>query len=150
VAVHSINTSAKAGGVRWYELRLDAKGDPALYQQATYAPDEFYRWMASPDMDHVGNIGIGYSFGGTSTFAGQRFAARMAGDPLGQLTVHETVLVNGEGAQPRGNRWEDYATTTLDPSDDCTFWYVGDYYKSGAITYTTRIGAVRLPACIRP
>jgi hypothetical protein len=148
VAVHSINTSAKAGGVRWYELRLDAKGDPALYQQATYAPDEFYRWMASPDMDHVGNIGIGYSFGGTSTFAGQRFAARMAGDPLGQLTVHETVLVNGEGAQPRGNRWEDYATTTLDPSDDCTFWYVGDYYKSGAITYTTRIGAVRLPGCL--
>ena len=87
VAVHSINTSAKAGGVRWYEFRLDAKGDPALYQQGTYAPDEFYRWMASPDMDHMGNIGIGYSFGGAPHFAGQRFAARMAGDPLGQLKM---------------------------------------------------------------
>jgi len=148
VAVHSVNTSAKAGGVRWYEFRVDPKGDPALYQQGTYAPDQFYRWMASPDMDQAGNIGIGYSFGGTPHFAGQRFAARMAGDPLGQLTVHETVLANGEASQPRGNRWEDYATTAMDPSDDCTFWYTGDYYKGGGAAYSTRIGAFRLPGCL--
>ena len=85
LAVHSINTSAGAGGVRWYEFRLDAKRDPVLYQQGTYAPDQFYRWMASPGMDRAGNIGIGYSFGGTPNYAGQRFAARMAGDPRGQL-----------------------------------------------------------------
>jgi hypothetical protein len=148
VAVHSINSAAKGGGVRWYEFRTNAKGDPTLYQQGTYAPDEFYRWMASPGMDHVGNIGIGYSFGGTPNFAGQRFAARLVNDPLGQLSVHETVLVNGEGAQPRSLRWEDYAELAMDPSDDCTFWYVGDYYKSAATNYTTRIGAFRLPGCL--
>ena len=37
-----------------------------LYQQATYAPDGFYRWLASMGMDRKGNIGMGYSFGGTS------------------------------------------------------------------------------------
>jgi len=148
VAVHSVNTAGGGGGVRWYEFRLNAQRDPALYQQGTYAPDEFYRWMGSPAMDRAGNLAIGYSFGGAPNFAGQRFAARLAGDPLGQLTLHESTLAEGAAAQTYGNRWEDYATTAMDPSDDCTFWYVGDYYKAGAATYSTRIGAFRLPGCM--
>ena len=67
-----------------------------LYQQGTYAPDGFFRWMASPAIDRCGNIGIGYSFGGPPHFAGQRFAGRLANDPPGQLTLRETVLVEGE------------------------------------------------------
>ncbi len=148
VALHSINTKAKAGGVRWYEFRLDKNRNPYLYQQSTYAPDGFYRWMGSMAMDRLGNIGIGYSFGGTPTYAGQRFAARLAGDPLGQLTFHETVLVEGGASQTNTLRWEDYVTTAMDPSDDCTFWYVGDYLQTGAPSYTTRIGAFRLPGCL--
>src|SRR5215470_12191937 len=76
VAVHSVNTSAGGGGVRWYEFRIDKDRGVRLRQQGTYAPDGFYRWMASPAIDRFGNIGIGYSFGGTPNFAGQRFAAR--------------------------------------------------------------------------
>jgi hypothetical protein len=64
------------------------------------------------------------------------------------LTLHESTLAEGAAAQTDGNRWEDYATTAVDPTDDCTFWYVGDYYKNGAATYSTRIGAFRLPGCI--
>jgi hypothetical protein len=146
VAVHSVDTAAGAGGVRWYEFRLDAKRNPVLYQQGTYAPDAFYRWMASPGMDRMGNIGIGYSYGGTPDYAGQRFAARMAGDPKGQLTTAETVLAIGAASQTYGNRWEDYTTLAMDP-DDCTFWYVGDYYKPGATNYSTKIGAFRLGNC---
>ncbi len=146
VAVHSVNTAAGGGGVRWYEFRLDANRDLRLYQQGTYAPDEFYRWMASPAMDRNGNIGIGYSFGGTPNFPGQRFAARLAKDPLGQLTLQETILVEGEGSQ-NAMRWEDYTQTAIDPSDDCTIWYVGDYLKKGAANYSSRIGAFRLPGC---
>jgi hypothetical protein len=147
VAVHSVNTSAGAGGVRWYEFRLEPHGRVVLHQQGTYAPDRFFRWMASPAIDGRGNIGIGYSFGGTPHFAGQRFAARLADDPLGQLTLRETVLVEGEGAQTNTLRWEDYTQTAVDPSDDCTIWYVGDYLKRGETNYSTRIGAFRLPGC---
>jgi hypothetical protein len=147
VAVHSVDTAAGAGGVRWYEFRLDKKRDPVLYQQGTYAPDSFYRWMASPGMDRMGNIGIGFSFGGAPNYASQRFAARMAKDPHGQLTTAEAVLATGAAAQTYGNRWEDYTTLAMDPSDDCTFWYVGDYYKEGATNYSTKIGAFRLPGC---
>ena len=147
VAVHSVNTSAGGGGVRWYEFRLDEARNVALRQQGTYAPGGAYRWMASPAIDGKGNIGIGYSFGGAPDFAGQRFAGRGAGDPLGILTLRESILVEGEAAQVNTLRWEDYTQTAIDPSDDCTVWYVGDYVKRDAATYSTRIGAFRMPGC---
>ena len=149
LALHSVNTAAGGGGVRWYEFRLDARREPVLYQQGTYAPDSLFRWMGSIDMDRQGNIGIGYSFGGGSNFPGQRFAARLANDPPGQLGFREAVLVQGEASQKGPTRWEDYTTTAMDPTDDCTFWYVGDYVKQGAPSYSTRIGAFRVPGCMR-
>ena len=86
VAAHSVATSAGGGGVRWqYEFRLDQHRNLNLYQQGTYAPDEFYRWMPSIAMDQRGDIGVGYSFGGGPNFAGQRFAARSPRDPKGDL-----------------------------------------------------------------
>ncbi len=147
VAVHSVNTSSGGGGVRWYEFRIGPRRDVQLYQQGTYAPDSSFRWMASPAMDRAGNIGIGYSFGGTPHFAGQRFAGRLAGDPRGILTRRETVLVEGAASQEHSLRWEDYTQTAVDPSDDCTIWYVGDYLRAGDATYSTRIGGFRFPGC---
>jgi hypothetical protein len=147
VAVHSVNTSSGGGGVRWYEFRLDKKRNLTVYQQGTYAPEGLFRWMGSPAMDARGNIGIGYSFGGTPHFPGQRFAGRLADDPKGQLTLGETVLVEGEASQTNTLRWEDYTQTAVDPSDDCTIWYVGDYVKKDATNYSTKIGAFRMPGC---
>jgi len=147
VAAQSVATEGGGGGVRWYEFRLDKQRNPVLYQQGTYAPGGFYRWMPSIAMDKKGDIGVGYSFGGIPNFPGQRFAAREAGDPKGLLTLHETVLAEGEAPQKDTLRWEDYTTTAMDPSDDCTFWYVGDYFKAGEANYRTKIGSFRLPNC---
>jgi hypothetical protein len=98
-------------------------------------------------MDRRGNIGIGYSFGGDPHFPGQRFAARMANDAKGQLTFHESVLAEGQASQTGSLRWEDYTNITIDPSDDCTFWFVGNYLKRGATSSTTRIGSFVIPGC---
>lgn len=144
VAVHSVNTSSGSGGVRWYEFRVDKKRTVHLFQQGTYAPDTDYRWMASPAIDSKGNIGIGYSFGGPSHYPGQRFAGRLYGDKKGVLTLNETILAEGEAAQTTTNRWQDYTQTAIDPTDDETIWYVGDYLKKNATSYSTRIGAFRL------
>src|SRR5712691_2683974 len=154
VAVQSVDTAAGGGGGRWYEVRIDKHRDVHLHQQGTYAPDRFYRWMASPAMDRQGNIAIGYSFGGAPNYPGQRLAARLATDPSGALTFRETVLVEGQASQTV-MRWEDYTQTAMDPVDDCTIWYVGDYLKADAgrafqarplqATYSTRIGSFRLP-----
>ena len=132
LAEHSVATAAHGGGVRWYEFRLNKQRDPVLYQQATYAPGGFYRWLGSMAMDRKGDIGMGYSFGG---------------DPKGQLTFHESVLAEGQASQTGSLRWEDYTNIIVDPSDDCTFWFVGNYLKSGAASSTTRIGSFVLRGC---
>jgi hypothetical protein len=98
LASHSVATAA-GGGVRWYEFRLNQERDPVLYQQGTYAPGGFYRWLGSMAMDRKGNIGVGYSFGGDPNYPGQRFSARMAGDPKDQLTFHESALAEGQASQ---------------------------------------------------
>jgi hypothetical protein len=146
VAVHSVDTAAGGGGVRWYEFAIEKDRSVRLHQQSTYAPDRFYRWMASPAVDRLGNIAIGYSFGGPSDFPGQRFTGRLASDPPGVMAFHETVMVEGEAPQ-HAMRWEDYTQTAVDPSDDCTIWYVGDYIKKDAASYSSRIGAFVMPGC---
>jgi hypothetical protein len=116
LAEHSVATAAHGGGVRWYEFRLNKQRDPVLYQQATYAPGGFYRWLGSIAMDRKGGIGIGYSFGGDPNYPGQRFAARMANDPKGQLTFHESVLAEGQASQTGSLRWEDYTSSSIPPT----------------------------------
>ena len=146
VALHSVNTSAGGGGVRWYEFRIGKDRQVALGQQGTYAPAGSYRWMGSIGMDGDGNISMGYSYGGAPAYAGQRMTARRAGDAPGRMSFRETVLAAGEASQVNTMRWEDYTTLAMDP-DDCTFWYVGDYYKRGAASYSTRIAGWRVPGC---
>jgi hypothetical protein len=150
VAAHSVKTAAGGGGIRWYEFRLDGRLDVRLHQQGTYAPDGSYRWMPSPALDARGNLGIGYSFGGTPHYPGQRFAGRLADDPPGVLTMREAVLAEGGSSQLSTYRWQDYTQTAIDPDDDMTIWYVGDYLKKGATGYSTRIGAFRLGGPERP
>ncbi len=147
VATHSINSSRGTGGVRWYELRYATRGTMTVHQQGTFTPDSLYRWLPSAAMDRVGNIGIGYSAGDAHTFPGQRFAGRAPSHPLGTLGFHEVVLADGAAAQQNTLRWEDYTQTAIDPVDDCTIWYVGDYLRAGATNYATRIGAFRMPGC---
>ncbi|MCC7053136.1 MAG: hypothetical protein IT355_07690 [Gemmatimonadaceae bacterium] len=149
VAVHSVDTESRGGGVRWYELRVNADRTLHVAQQGTFAPDSGFRWLGSPAIDRFGDIGIGYSFGSATAAPGQRFAGRRAGDPRGRLTLREQVLVHGAGSQSGTLRWEDYTQTAIDPRDDCTIWYVGDYLAAGATSYSSRIGAFRLPACAR-
>jgi len=43
--------------------------------------------MASRAIDARGSIAVGYSFGGTPAFAGERLAARLADDPVDDCTI---------------------------------------------------------------
>lgn len=147
VATHSINTENGTGGVRWYELRATRRGAVSLYQQGTLAFDSLYRWLPSAAIDRFGNIGIGYSVGDGFTHPGQRFAGRSPRHTKGTLGYREVILAAGEASQTNTLRWEDYTQTAVDPLDDCTIWYVGDYLRAGATQYSTRIGAFRMPGC---
>ena len=77
------------------------------------------------------------------------YAGRLAGDPLNTLALGEATMTAGGGSQTStSNRWGDYSTLSLDPTDDCTFWYTNEYYSAtSSASWQTRIGAIRLLEC---
>ena len=150
VVNQSVDADTDHAGVRWYELR-DPHGTPAVYQASTYAPDVDHRWLGSAAMDGRGDLAIGYSVSGEQTYPSLRYAGRPAGAPLGQLTLDEATLFSGSGSQAGPARWGDYSSLSVDPVDDCTFWYAGEYYPATAsISWHTRIGTFKFPQCGPP
>jgi hypothetical protein len=159
VTAQSVEALPGVAGMRWYEvLRLGSKY--FVVQQGTYAPaDGVHRWMGSVAMDKIGNMAMGYSVvNGVDVFPGIRYTGRRRFDPLNQMSLGEGTIIAGSGVQTTTNsRWGDYTSMNIDPTDDCTFWYVNEYYQvSGfpigpGITTTapwqTRIGSFKLPGC---
>ncbi|HSB02372.1 MAG TPA: hypothetical protein VLE49_17100 [Anaerolineales bacterium] len=140
--------SANHAGIRWYELR-NTGGGWNIRQQGTFSPDTAHRWMGSIAMDGSGNIALGYSISSSTMFPAIRYTGRLAGDALGQMTQGEGTIINGTGAQTHSaSRWGDYSSLSVDPVDDCTFWYTNEYVQTtGSSPWRTRIGSFQLPGC---
>ena len=155
VATHSVATSGTSGsGVRWYEFRMtppSASGAFSLYQAGTFAPDSAYRWMGSIAMDQNGDIGLAYSASSSSIHPAIRHTGRLPTDQLGTMEA-EGSLLEGPGSQTNGlSRWGDYSDIRIDPTDDCTFWYVNQYLpNNGTFNWTTFVGSFKFPSCGAP
>ncbi|HNB50880.1 MAG TPA: hypothetical protein PK530_03005 [Anaerolineales bacterium] len=153
VTNQSVEASPGIAGNRWWEIRNPA-GTPFIYQEGTYAPgvsDGIHRWMGSIAMDGSGNIAFGFSASdATVTFPSVWYTGRLVGDPLGTMTMGEASIVDGTGSQTSGQRWGDYTSLTVDPTDDCTFWYVNEYMPVSGGNWTLRIGAFKFDECGSP
>ena len=142
---HSVAANS-ASGVRWYELRDSGTG-PSVYQQGTFAPDSTFRWMGSIAQDKQGNIAVGYSNSSSSIDPLIRVASRAPADPLGVLSS-ETTIASSTGYQQGHSRWGDYSTMSVDPTDDCTFWYTDEYLTtSGDFIWSTHVNHFKLGTC---
>jgi|GEM_PF-468482 len=137
-------------GIRWYELRRTggAGGTWSIYQEGTYSPDGYHRWMPSIGISASGNIGLAYNLtgtvGGTDIFPSLYYTGRKECDPLGTMTEPETVIIQGSAAA-NSNRYGDYNAMGLDPSDGETFYFTGMYNPAAA--WSTRIGAFSIASC---
>jgi hypothetical protein len=145
VATHSIN-SAIPIAARWYEVQSPAS-NPYVFQQGTFAPDSNNRWMGSIAMDQMGDIGLGYSVSSATMFPAIRYTARLQSDPLNTMEA-ESSIIEGTGSEVGSNRWGDYSAMTVDPVDDCTFWFTSEYFPvSGDYNWHTRIASFSFPPC---
>ncbi len=161
VVNHTVNVSGVApttpanhrAGVRYYELRRPIAGAFSVNEQATFAPDTDNRWMGSAAMDNDGNLAVGYSVSSLTTPPAIRYAARLATDPPNGLFQGEASIIAGSGVQTNtGSRWGDYSALSVDPVDDCTFWYTQEYYTAASqatstVGWLTRIANFVLPSC---
>lgn len=139
-------TSAHAA-VRWYEYRTPLT--PVIYQSGTYSPDKTtYRWVPSIAQDQYGEMAVGYNVSSSTVYDGIRYAVRVPTDKLGTLESEQTIVTGG-GAQTSTNQnWSSYTSMTLDPVDDCTFYYTAQYYATSSEEgWSTQITSFRLPSC---
>ena len=142
VATHAVGGPA---AIRWYEIR-NPNGTPTVFQQGTFSPDATYRWMSSIGMDSNGDIGVGYNISSSTVYPGIAVAGRVASDPPGTFEGESTV-VSGSGFQTV-KAWGDYSGLSVDPVDDCTFWYTTEYmFATGSWNWHTRIASFNFPAC---
>src|SRR5260221_10933964 len=139
--------------VRWYELRKTT-GAWSIFQEGTDAPDSNHRWIGSMAMDRAGNIALGYNLSGpVAPFPSIAFAGRAPGDPAGTMSQETTLQSGGGSLTLTGNNfvgWSDYSQMTLDPVDDCTFWYVNSYQAANSTNvqdWNTHVGAFRAAGC---
>jgi hypothetical protein len=143
-------------GIRWYQL--DVTGNsidaaPAQYGAFFGDPaDTNYRWIPSLAVDGIGDMAVGYSVSSDIMYPEIRYAGRLSSDTPGTLAQGETTFFAGEGAQSgAGGAWGTHSSMTIDPIDDCTFWYTNMYYtlaNTGTTNWSTQIGSFRFPECV--
>jgi uncharacterized membrane protein len=150
VVSHSVDPGNGTSGVRWYEIRSPGSS-PYVYQEGTFAPDSNYRWMPSIAMDKVGDIAVGYSESSSSIAPSIYYTGQLVGEPLGTLES-EAPILQGAFSQTSGlSRWGDYSSMSVDPSDDCTFWYTNEYLPyNGSFNWSTQIASFVFPGCTSP
>jgi hypothetical protein len=122
---------------------------PVVRQQSTLgASDGIHRWMGSAAMDQAGDIAVGYSASSASVYPSIRYTGRVESDPLSTMQA-ETIVKAGTGSQLQNlSRWGDYSAMTVDPVDDCTFWYTSEYLKTnGTWNWSTWITSFKFPNC---
>src|SRR6267378_3848094 len=147
----SDGSDSNHGAVEWFEFRNagSSSSTPTLFQSGHYDIDTNYRWLPSIAMDKDGNIALGYSKSSTTVKPGVYITGRLATDPINTMGA-EVEMQAGLGVQiGAGNRWGDYSAMTLDPIDQCTFYYTNEYLKTnGGFNWSTRVAAFKFSSCV--
>jgi hypothetical protein len=153
VVNHSIRLGVSPNfytGIRWYVLQ-DPNGTPTIAQSGTFAPDTNHRWMGSIAMDKAGDMLLGYSESSSTMYPGIYVTGCTAGNISCTMGTEQLVQAGGgyAGAAGGGN-WGDYSSMSVDPADDCTFWYVDEYFtaaNSGTAAWSTYLASVKFSGC---
>ncbi len=142
-------------GIRWYEMRR--AGDAfSIFDQGTHnltpgdGANGLNNWMSGISQDNRGDIAVGFSQAGTNQRADIKIAGRTNNVAnSGILNEGEALMYAANGSQTStSNRWGDYSSMSIDPTDDCTFWYTQEYYPvTSSTSWSTRVGKFRFPQC---
>jgi hypothetical protein len=162
VVNHVVQGDVQQGGINWIHFNLDDHGqtfatptplDKTLLQEGVYAPDAENRWMGGIAIDGSGNIGVGFSKSSADMHPQVMISGRTSEDPPGTLEDEQNCTDGiGNGSQTStSNRWGDYSSMSVDPVDQCTFYYTNEYYPATAgAQWHTRGCSFKFPNCGQP
>ncbi|MBK9188561.1 MAG: hypothetical protein IPM33_06340 [Phycisphaerales bacterium] len=129
---HNASTSGR-NLARWHEIATNswpASGSPTRLQSGTIdAGPNLHTIFPAIAVNTNGEVGV--ALGTTGEFSRVNVAAtgRRATDPAGRIGVPSVVK---PGERDAGGRWGDYYAICIDPTDDTTFWGIGEYARSGS------------------
>ncbi len=158
VNVSGVNPTTAATyqtGIRWFEMRR-MNDSFSVFDQGTHnltpgnGASGLNNWMGSIAQDNQGDIALGFSQAGTTQRADIKIAGRTNNVAnSGVLNEGEALMYAAGGSQTStSNRWGDYSAMSVDPTDDCTFWYTQEYYATtSTVGWSTRVGKFRFPQC---
>ena len=154
---HSTGTTSAITpiGIQWAQINVSGGTvitTPVQQQIFNNSADGLNRFMGALAVDRSGNMAIGYSVASSSVAPDIRYAGRLAGDVLGTLPQSEVTMLPSvtRSVQTTYSRWGDYSSMSVDPVDDCTFWYTTEYYPAQGTNWTTRVGSFKFPGCLAP
>lgn len=143
---HAVSSGGKHVA-RWYEFRTGdwpASGSPTLFQSGNFdAGRNLHTFFPAIFSDRNHNVGLGVGTSNAQTFPGVEYTGRFESDPLGTMGPATEATRGDRGAS---GRWGDYFDIMIDPTDDATFWIVGEYQNSGGWATWVSSFSLRCPA----
>ncbi|MBA8888539.1 hypothetical protein FHW12_002772 [Dokdonella fugitiva] len=162
VVNHVVQGNVQQGGINWVHFDLDDHGanpptptplDRHIVDEGVYAPDSNTRWMGGISIDGSGNIGVGFSKSSSAIHPQIEISGRTLDDPAGTLrdeTNCTDTIANGSQTST-SNRWGDYSAMTVDPVDQCTFYFTTEYYPlTAGASWHTRVCSFKFDNCGDP
>jgi hypothetical protein len=145
VTNHSVTVDTRSA-VRWYEFRNPT--NPELFQSGNIGNKTLWYWMGSIAQDKMGNMAVGFSASSATNYPSIGYSGRTPDMALGKMKHHRLTEI-GTGSQVDGlRRWGDYSSMTVDPMDDCTFYYTQEYLRTtGSYNWSTRVNAFHFTNC---
>lgn len=139
-------TSTATAAVRWYEIRNPSS--PTVFQQGTYQNASTSLWLPTTAQDKLGDFAIGFNASSTSLDPSVWFNGRVPTDAPGTLEAPRKPITGTGVQKSTSNRWGDYASISVDPTDDCTMWLTTEYIKTtGSFAWSTRITKFKYNSC---
>lgn len=128
---HAINV----GGVnkaRWYEFDTGDwpdSGSPSLVQSGNVdAGNGIHTYFPALAENGAGDVGMVLAQSASNEYVSVQVTGRKAGDPAGTMGELTQLKI---GNRAGNGRWGDYYGIEVDPTDDNTFWIVGQYRNTG-------------------
>jgi len=156
---HTVQGATQQAGINWVQFDFTDHGSPAatptaldkrIIDEGVYAPDSKNRWMGSIAMDKSGNIGVGYSQSSSTSRPQIMISGRALSDPESTLRDEQNCtngVANGSQTSSSG-RWGDYSSMSVDPADECTFYFTSEYYATQTSSaWRTRVCSFKFDNC---
>ncbi len=134
IAVSSNNPFGQTQ-VRYYTIHNPSQSSATIEYEGQVSNSSLYYYMPSNAIDKNGNVGYTFTGSDSATHPHLYLDTLSTFGVAGTAEVVPGLTFNGSengGTTQDGNQfWGEYVSTTIDPSDDLTFWSVGEYFKNG-------------------